>query len=45
MVYCKSMHIMERKGRIHKIRVGIVVCAFDQDARKGCMSRIGSIEV
>lgn len=36
---------MKSKCRIHKIRVGIVVCAFDQDAQKVCMSGIESVEV
>lgn len=31
MVYCKSMHIMER---IHKISVGIVVCVLIRMLRK-----------
>lgn len=45
MVYCKAMHIMESKCRIHKIKMVIVVCAFDQDAQKVYMSGIESIEV
>lgn len=46
MVYCNmyctfSIHVMENKSRIHSMWMGMVVCAFDQDAQKGRVVRGG----
>lgn len=35
MDYCKGVHVMESKSRIHSLWMGMVVCANDEDVQKG----------